>query len=790
MKVLTIIGMALLCLPLSAQQTVRGSIFDKDSKVPLLGAVVQIAELGSSFATTSDSAGNFSINEVPTGRISLEVSYLGYESIRMEELLVSNSKELIINVAMQETINQLEVVEVRSTRNGEPLNELSTVSSLSFTMEALKRQPANFADPARMALNFPGVMLGGEDLLNDLVIRGNAPSGMLWRLEGIEIPNPNHFATRGGSGGGITMLSANAMASSDFFSGAFPAEYGNALSGVMDIKMRKGNTNKKETSLQIGLLGLDLATEGPFSKNYEGSYMVNFRYSTLGILDQIGLNPSGGTIPDFQDLSFKIHLPTSKLGTFSIFGLGGHFIEEELSGFFPQDLQAYKDEGLSGIVGVSNLFFLSKNTYLKTIYAKSYSQLDFEESFGPELIPRYEEQFIDQSDRVSLLLNHKFSARHMLRMGGIVSRLSYELILREENYDIVDNNGFPEREYNGSWRTILDNQGQTNLFQAYAQLKSKLTAALTLNLGIHFTHFQLNENSLWEPRFGLKYQLNENQELSFGAGLHSRQEALPLYFIHKELEDGSTIQPYLQLPLQQSKHLVLGYRNKLNTAWSIHSEIYFQHLENLPVSNNPSSTLAALNVNFFDLLFQDDVLVGQGEGLNYGIDINIDRRFYRQYYLIANASLLRSKFKTLEGQWHHSRYSTGYNFLLTGGKDWMIGKKKTASLGFNVRFLLNGGQRYTPIDTEQSIAQMRTILSNRIFSQHLPTYFRADVGLNYRLPARKVLHFLSLNIQNVSNTLNVFERVERYNELEPDKVRTLDFIQTGLIPILNYRIEF
>ncbi len=791
MKILSVlVGLTMLCMTAIAQQTIRGSIVDRDSKTPLVGAVVQVIGSDAALAAVSDADGQFEISSVPVGRRGIEASYLGYQPLRMEGLLLTQSRELVLTLEMQEAVNELGTVEVSSTANARPLNELTTVSARSFSMEALERQPANFADPARMALNFPGVAISNDDILNDLVIRGNAPSGMLWRLEGIEIPNPNHFATRGGSGGGISMLSANAMSTSDFFTAAFPAEYGNALSGVMDIRMRKGNHHKRETAVQLGLLGLDVATEGPFRKGGEASYLANYRYSTLGILDRLGLSPDGGSIPDFQDLSFKLFLPTEKSGTFSLFGLGGSFVDEELIKIpvpFARQEQ-FKDTGQTGIIGLSHLYFLSEKTYLKTILSASIANLEYEEAFaenGESLQKRYDETFTDRAARASILLNHKFNAKHLLRIGGIASRLGYGLKMREENYEFTEVNGFPQRIFTGEWTTFLDDNGSANLLQAYAQWKATLTPRLTLNIGAHITHFDFNNDTEIEPRLGLKYKLSERQELTFGIGRHSRTEALALYFVRKE--NGSQL--YRQLPLQNARHLVLGHRVQLGEAWSLHTEAYYQHLVNLPVSRDSTSTFALLNQDFFDAFFRPDVLVGKGEGLNYGIDMNLERRFHRQYYLILNASVFQSKYKTLEGHWHSTRFNTGYNLLMTGGKEFLVGKTKHNTLGLNARFLMNGGQRYTPIDREASLEQQRTVFSKNVFSKHLPAYYRIDLGINYRMP-RKQMQYLSLNIQNITDRLNVFSRNQQHVENVEGKIWISDELQTGLIPVLNYRLEF
>lgn len=322
-------GFAFNCHTFSQTQTVRGTIVDLDAQVPLIGATIQLIS-NNPVGTTSDIDGKFQLDNIPTGRQSFVVQYLGYETQKLEELVVTPSKEVVLNIKLKESVAQLNEVIVQASSNGhEALNEMSMISARSMTIEELNRQPANFYDPARMALGFSGVTSAGDDESNEIVVRGNSPAGILWRIEGIEVSNPNHFSEAGTAGGGISMLSTNAMGTSDFFAGAFPAEFGNALSGVFDIKLRNGNNNTTEAAAQIGLLGLNAAVEGPLKKGYGGSYLINYRYSTLGIIESLGVIESGGGNPDFQDLSFKVRLPTKKAGTFSLFGLGGDFVSED-----------------------------------------------------------------------------------------------------------------------------------------------------------------------------------------------------------------------------------------------------------------------------------------------------------------------------------------------------------------------------------------------------------------------------------------------------------------------------
>jgi hypothetical protein len=316
-----LVALLLLTQPLSAQtmtQTVRGTVVDKVIKSPLPGAVVQVLNTNPIQGTSTDLDGNFKLDKVPVGRQSFRISYIGYKEIILNDVDVNSGKELVLTIELEEKINKEVVI---TTDKKKPLNEMSSVSSRTFSVEETQRYAAAVNDPARAALAFAGVATV-SDGNNHISIRGNAPNGLLWRMEGVEVPNPNHFSSPGTAGGGISILSAQLLSNSDFMTGAFASEYGNATSGVFDLRLRHGNNERREFTFQAGVLGIDAAAEGPFSSNHRGSYLINYRYSTLGILSKAGILDFGG-VTTFQDLSYNFVLPTEKYGTFTMFGFGG-----------------------------------------------------------------------------------------------------------------------------------------------------------------------------------------------------------------------------------------------------------------------------------------------------------------------------------------------------------------------------------------------------------------------------------------------------------------------------------
>ncbi len=268
-------------------QTIRGTVIDDASNAPVAFATVSLRHTDPSLGTISDTLGNFTIPNVQVGRYDVQVSFMGYEPAILREITVISAKQTFLTIQLKENTTLLSEVVIKPRVNKEqPLNTMATVSARMLSVEEAQRYAGGFDDPARLASSFAGVASNTSE--NGIIVRGNAPKFLQWKMEGVEIPNPNHFGDLNSLGGGtVTALSSQMLANSDFFTGAFPAEYNNALSGVFDIAMRTGNNQKREHTVQLGFLGIDASSEGPFKKGGRSSYLFNYRYSTLALLEAV-----------------------------------------------------------------------------------------------------------------------------------------------------------------------------------------------------------------------------------------------------------------------------------------------------------------------------------------------------------------------------------------------------------------------------------------------------------------------------------------------------------------------
>lgn len=763
-------------------QTVRGTVIDQSLQTPIPGATVAVLTASPVQGTLTDADGSFRLPGVRVGRQTLRVSFVGYKDALLTGVVVDAGKELVLTVALEEAIGQLAEVTVKPTvEKDKPLNEMAAVSARTFSVEETQRFAAAVNDPARMATAYAGVV-GASDGNNIIVIRGNTPNGLLWRMEGVEIPNPNHFANVGTASGGISILSAQLLANSDFITGAFPAEYGNALSGVFDLRLRRGNNQRAEHTVQAGVLGIDVSSEGPFAKNYKGSYLFNYRYSTLGLLSRLGLNIGSG-VTTFQDFSFNIYLPTARVGTFTLFGFGGLSSQNtdavRDSTAWENTFDRYNDRftANTGAVGLTHSINLGRQTFLKTVvsgsgYKNKYTNDYLREDYTLE--PRYREQYVVWKAIVSSTLTHKLNARHTIRAGAIGSQIGYDLL---------------RNEWNAEQAQILETvrvPGQTTqTLQAFGQWNYRLSEQLTLNAGLHYLRLFLNGTSAVEPRGSVRWGFRPGQSLSFGYGLHSQMQNPAVLFASQQ--PGDLARPSNRsLGFTRSHHVVLAYDRKLTDNLRLKTETYYQHLFNIPVSADTANSFAL--INYLDGLTTER-LTSTGRGRNYGLELTLEQFLNRGVYFLLSSSLYRSTYRGSDQIWRSSRFDGRHATSFLAGKEITTGDRglfRNGVVGLNLKLTYYGGYRDTPIDLVTSQQRGETVRVDQLaYTEQLPDYFRTDIRLSWKKNRPHSTRVLSLDVQNVTNRQNVFNR---YFDAQTGSIRTN--YQNGLLPVLSYRVIF
>jgi hypothetical protein len=775
---------ALASFSLSAQdfqQTIRGVVKDAENKTIIPGAKVLVSDIQSDSAIVSvitDQKGEFLIESIAVGRYRVLVSALSYEAVIMEDVLLSSAKEMVLDVELIPGTKSLEAIEVFGTNmRGEPLNRMAITSAITITPEQTSKYAASWDDPLRVALAYPGVSQQSSGF-NDFSVRGNSPLGVLYRLEGIPIHNPNHFASIGSSGGFVTQFSSSVLGNSDFYSGVFPAEFGNATTAAFDFRFRNGNNKEREHAFKTSFFGLDFATEGPLSKNSDASYLVNYRYSTLGLLAQM-IN-IGGLLPVYQDISFNLNLPTKKWGTFKVFGIGG--VSSFLLGA-DKDSANWTEESNrfervfgsnSATVGVSHIIKSSEKGYWHSGIAASGGRYFDETDYIADDLSydqREKGEYMDQRLTATVDYNHKFNRRHSNKTGAIFTHVNHDYM--NMVYDIT----IPGLD------TLSQTNGSAQYFQLYTQSKFFLSDRLILNVGLHYLHFLLNDNVGIDPRMGLTYELNPRAKFTLGYGHQSRLEDLTFYFIEQDNAEGQPTYVNQDAQLSKSHQAALNYSQMLTKSLRLTAEVYFQYLYNVPA--DPNGTYSVQNL-FYRLPVGN--LENIGEGKNYGLELALQQFTRKGLYFLVSGTVFNAQYKAGDGIWRNTEFNQQFAFNLLAGKEFVLKEKadRKRLFALNVSYRHAGGVWINPIDLEasQTIGWTQFDMSNP-YSDRQGNQVGLDVSMNFQVLRKKVTSKWSLSIKNLYTSRQV---IRQEYDIETNSIK--EFTDYGVIPVFGYTLYF
>lgn len=756
-------------------QTVRGKIMDSNTKVPLIGATIFVEGSNPIIGTTTDLDGNFRLDAVSVGRHNFKVSYLGYESKIISEILVSSGKEVILEIELSEASVRLKEFVVSSqTRKDKSSNSMASVSARTFSVEEASRYAGGMDDPARLASAFAGVATT-QTTNNAIIIRGNSPRGVLWRIEGVDVPAAFHFPNVDFvGGGGYTVLSSQMLRNSDFFTGAFPAEYGNAVSGVFDIKLRTGNSEKKEFAAGIGTSGVDFSAEGPFANGKKSTYLFNYRYSTLALLGKLTNFPN---LPSFQDLTFKFDFPTKNAGTFTFWGMAAYDTNKKEA---DSDTLKWKTDydrtgqdyfNRFGVIGLSHRYVIGNKTFVNSSLTSDgmrYGMDKKEYTFDGRLLPTDNIKSTEGKYSFRTTVNHKFNQRLSSRTGFTFNSLFFDNKLEK---------AFRTRPE--EMITFVNNKGNGYSTQVFSQFKYDLLNNLSVNVGIHSMYLNVNDKSTLEPRAGINWGFSEKDELSLAYGLHSQMEELRTYY--SEVNNSGVVEtPNTSLDFMKSHHFIIGYSRKINEVLRFKVEPYFQKLENVPVY--PNSSFSVINVTSNWAINRK--LENLGTGRNYGIDLTFERFLKDGYYYLLTATFFDSKYTGGDGKQYNTQFNRGHVINLLAGKEWMV--KNNNVLGVNAKVTYMGGLRYTPALYQESIeAQLYKPDYSKSFESQFPASTGVDLSITYRINKKKYSGIWYLMMKNAL--------------LQPDYGDPyFDFISKDVIidkmrmpfPHVGYKIEF
>jgi len=767
------------------RQVVRGVVKDKDNGIPLPGANVILLDSGEYKGVSCDVNGSFRLENIKTGKHQLKVSFMGYKEVVIP-ILVHSAKELVLSIELEESV--LTTLEIQVTANRDKFennNKMATASVMKYNTEEAFRYAGSMADPARMAMNYAGVTSASE-MSNEIVIRGNSPAGLLWLLDDVEIPNPNHFAAQGTTGGPISMLSNNVLANSDFFTVAFPAEYHQALSGVFDLKLRSGNNEQHEYTIQAGILGLEATLEGPFTKKHNSSYLVNYRYSTMDIIGKfIDLKIAG--VPRYQDITIKTQFHTGKgnLSFFSIAGKGKMALldsEEDSNDFTadPRRENFYLGSELAAS-GISynwlNKKKLNQKLLVSLYYQKMLTSLDTLNDFD-EPFEVYYDRSNDNRLTVKYTVSKKIKSNISVKSGISAQKLFFSLDAARFNTHSSTLEMIIKDKVNLAEGPVL--------YGAFSQFLFRFSERFSLRTGLNLNYFSLSEKLTLEPRIGLNYNVNSLTTVYFAYGLHSKTAPLASLYAKTKTVDNTYITTNTTLDFSKTHHAVLGFSRMLTDNVRLKTETYFQYLFNIPVESHPSS-FSLLNISNLGSGFSDltaDSLVNDGKGYNYGIEVSLEKYFSSKFYYLFTLSLFDSKYTASDKVERNTEFNSNYIINLLGGKEFSI--NENTALFVSIKAVFSGGKRYTPIDLELSRKYKNTVrISSLAYTRQFEPYYKFDFKAGARFEQKRFSHEISVTVDNFTDHKNVFR--QEYN-VSKDEIVTQ--YQLGIIPGFYYRVYF
>ncbi len=786
--------LTVLCRGVEAQkyfQKVKGRVIDKDSHVPVSFASVVISGAEYQKGTMTDDRGYYEFDAIPVGRAMLEVRFVGYEPGVLSNLMVTTGKQLIADVGLTESIVEIDAVTVKASENKEkPLNTFAATSARTFSIEESQRFAGAGNDVSRMAMNFAGVKASNETV-NEIVIRGNSPVGLLFRLNGIDIPNPNHFGDGGTSGGVLSMLNNNVLSNSDFLTGAFPAEYGNTISGVFDLRMRNGNSDKHEFLGQVGIMGSEFGAEGPVLPNSNASYLINYRYSTTKLMTSfvdVGLSSA---IPNYQDGAIKLNFPTNNAGNFSVIGFGGKssiafldserdttMAKSEMTDILNYETDAHNDN-YSGVLGLTHTFTIGNSAYTRFILSASTirnkSTRDSLSVLTRNPVMQYDSDFQRTKYTAKLYFNKKINSKNSFRSG----------ISAEKQYFNLTDSIYQH----GLYRVIRNFAGNGLILQPFAQYQHKMSNQLHMNIGLASLFQSLSSNYAVEPRISMQWEPDNRNRFSLGYGLHSLSTPVEILNQKTKMPNGTYTKPNGKLDFTRSHHFVIGYDMLFQQNIRFKTELYYQLITNTGIEEE-SSPFSLLNRG--STTFTDAVnLKNGGTGYNYGMELTIEKFMERGMYFLSTLSLYESKYRGSDGILRNTAFNSNYVFNLLGGKEFNIGKKSKQKrhikkLTLDVKYNIAGGQRYTPIDLEASRASgMTSYNENRAFSEQLPYYMNIDLRLAVKFIGKSATQEIAIDVSNITNRKNPL-----FLTYDDDIGDVKTVYQFGVMPDILYRIVF
>ena len=725
----------------SAQPThrIKGTVIDKASRQPL--EFINVLVLGLGRGGVTDAEGHFNIGEVPPGIYRLQASAVGYKTILTPEYIVS-TKDLTIQIETEENLTELEGVTVTASpfrRDPE-----SPVGLRIIGLQEIEKSPGDNRDISRIVQSYPGVAFSPAGYRNDLIVRGGSPSENRFYLDGVEIPNINHFSTQGASGGPVGIINADLIREVNFYTGAFPTDRGNAMSSVLDFKLRDGDMERNSLKATLGASEVSLASNGHIGK--KTSYLVSVRQSYLQFLfDMLGLP----FLPTFTDAQFKLKTRFNANNELTILGLGGidnMKLNTKLDGEKAEYILSYlpkiqQETFTLGAVyrhyaGIHVQSVVVSHSYLNNRNTK---YLNNDESSADNLslkLRSVEQETKFRIENTSTLGNWK------INFGANLDYSQYTNTTFQRVY-IDEGRTFDYHTYLGMWRWGIF--GTIN----YATTDERFTASLGVRTDANnFSSGMKGMGDQLSPRLSLSYRLTDGLYLSGNAGLYYQ---LPPYTgLGFKDNNGAWVNKYLRYMSVSQESLGLSWHP--GNTFELSAEGFYKQYDKIPFSIADGIPLACKGNDYG--VIGNEALSSTAQGRAYGIEILMKWLIAKKLNLASSFTLFKSEYRNnKQSEYIASAWDNRYIFNMSGTYNF----PHNWSLGMKISCI--GGAPYTPYDVEKSSLVTAWNAQGRPYYDYtkyntgrLPAFGQLDVRVDKTFYLKRCMLGFYIDLQNVTNS--------------------------------------
>lgn len=725
----------------SAQPThrIKGTVIDKASRQPL--EFINVLVLGLGRGGVTDAEGHFNIGEVPPGIYRLQASAVGYKTILTPEYIVS-TKDLTIQIETEENLTELEGVTVTASpfrRDPE-----SPVGLRIIGLQEIEKSPGANRDISRIVQSYPGVAFSPAGYRNDLIVRGGSPSENRFYLDGVEIPNINHFSTQGASGGPVGIINADLIREVNFYTGAFPTDRGNAMSSVLDFKLRDGDMERNSLKATLGASEVSLASNGHIGK--KTSYLVSVRQSYLQFLfDMLGLP----FLPTFTDAQFKLKTRFNANNELTILGLGGidnMKLNTKLDGEKAEYILSYlpkiqQETFTLGAVyrhyaGIHVQSVVVSHSYLNNRNTK---YLNNDESSADNLFLKL--RSVEQETKFRIENTSTFG-NWKINFGANLDYSQYTNTTFQRVY-IDEGRTFDYHTYLGMWRWGIF--GTIN----YATTDERFTASLGVRTDANnFSSGMKGMGDQLSPRLSLSYRLTDGLYLSGNAGLYYQ---LPPYTgLGFKDNNGAWVNKYLRYMSVSQESLGLSWHP--GNTFELSAEGFYKQYDKIPFSIADGIPLACKGNDYG--VIGNEALSSTAQGRAYGIEILMKWLIAKKLNLASSFTLFKSEYRNnKQSEYIASAWDNRYIFNMSGTYNF----PHNWSLGMKISCI--GGAPYTPYDVEKSSLVTAWNAQGRPYYDYtkyntgrLPAFGQLDVRVDKTFYLKRCMLGFYIDLQNVTNS--------------------------------------